>query len=184
MGATGLSTQSGANTHLNIQVRNGVEIYVDYARARLSKRLILKDLRGVGNGISPNGSGLSQTYTYRSTSFKTHPVADAPSGDYINKAVVQADFVREGLSDVVIKTNFHNDKAPGGANTDYTWYDSANGIDRLGQEITTSGTSAPWLSASGQYVQVEISVQTDSAGNGATINSFGVYTDPALYTDE
>ena len=146
MGATGLSTQAGANMHLNIQVRNGVEIYVDYARARLSNRLILKDNRGIGNGISPTGSGLSTTYSYYSTSYKTHPIgADAGdgTGTYINKAVVVADFVREGLSDVVIKTNFHDDKSPGGADTDYTWYDSANGIDRLGQEITTSGTSNP-----------------------------------------
>ena len=77
----------------------------------MSKRLILKDLRGIGNGISPNGSGLSTTYKYTSKAFKTHPIgADAGDGvgTYINKAVVVADFIREGLSDVVIKTNFKN----------------------------------------------------------------------------
>lgn len=158
-----------------------MEVYVDYYRARLAKRLILKDLRGVGNGISPNGSGLSATYTYRSTSYQTHPVPDSPSGTYINKAVVQADFVREGLSHVVIKTNFH-DEVDG--TKDYTWYDSENGIDRLNQEISTSGVNAPWLNASGQYIGVQIDVKTDNLGNGATINSFGIYTGPALYTDE
>ena len=144
--ATGLIAKAGSSMHFTLTVKNGLEVYVDYVRARLAQRLILKDLRGIGNGISPNGSGLSQTYSYKSTAFKTHPIgADAGdgTGTYINKAVVVADFIREGLSDVVIKTNFHDDKTPGGALTDYTWYDSANDIDRLGKEISTSGLSYP-----------------------------------------
>jgi len=179
-----VTTSAASKNHLYISVKNGCEVYVDYFTVTLENSLILKDLRGVGNGISPNGSGVSTTYTYKSKSFQTHPIgADAGdgSGTYINKAVVVADFVKEGLSDIVIKTNFH-DQSDG--TNDYTWYDSANSIDRLGQEVTTSGVSSPWLSASGQYMQVEINVITDAAGNGATIDSYGCFTDPALYPDD
>jgi hypothetical protein len=32
-------------------------------------------------------------------------------------------------------------------------------------------------------MQVQIEVITDNAGNGATIESYGCYTDPAIYED-
>jgi hypothetical protein len=98
-------------------VRNGAEIYIAEFTALLTNRLVLKDLRGEGNGISPNGSGISTTYTYRSKNYLTHPVPEADlsylyptqSGLYIDRAVVLSDFTLNGLSNIVIKTNFHGD---------------------------------------------------------------------------